>query len=520
MSSSSTTGTRAGARPGLVLLVLCIAQFMLVLDISVTNVALASIQRDLGFAVGDLQWIVTAYTLVFGSLLIFFGRAGDLFGRRRLFVAGLVVFSVASLLCGLAQEPWQLVAARALQGVGGAMLSPAALSLLTTTFAEGPERTRALSVWGAIAAGGAATGMIIGGVLTDLANWRWVFLINVPVGAAALLATRSVVPDSKDPQPSRLDVVGAVTVTTGLVALVYGLTRMESQDIGSAAVLGWFALAAVLLVAFVITERRVSVPLVDFALFQSSGVTAANLFSLLSTAVVVGQSFFISLYLRQVLGYSPLRTGFALIPITLVVVLVASNMTRLLPRLGVKVVLALSGLFLGMGMLLQARLPVDGSYLVDVLPAIVVTAAGLGLGFVTATVAATAGVPAQQQGLASGVLNTAQQVGGAVGLAVLATLAASRTSDALQAGGAPAQALMDGFSRGFVVAAGFGAAAALAALMLAPNRVAPTAPTPAADGAHSTDTVSPAPPAAPAGGPAPAPGAPAAAVATPGEDVR
>ncbi len=469
MSHTPTTaGTRATvARPGLVLLVLCVAQFMLVLDISVTNVALASIQRDLGFPVGDLQWIVTAYTLAFGSLLVFAGRAGDLFGRRRLFVAGLVVFSLASLLCGLAQEPWQLVAARALQGLGGAMLSPSALSLLVTTFAEGPERTRALGVWGSIAAGGAAAGMILGGVLTDLAGWRWVFLVNVPVGVLALAGAVRMVPESRLPERTRLDVAGALTVTAGLVALVYGLTRVGAD---STEVVAWLALAALLLGAFVVVERRVAAPLVDFGLFRSRSIRAANLFSLLTTAVVVGQSFFLSLYLRNVLGYSPLRTGLALVPITLVVVAVATSMPRLLPRLGIRVVLALAGLLQAAGMLLAVRFTPGGSYLADVLPAIVVAAAGLGLGFVGATIAATAGVAPREQGLASGVLNTSQQVGGAVGLAVLATLAAGRTADRLAAGSEPASALTAGFSLGFAVATAFALAATVAAVLLAPGR--------------------------------------------------
>jgi EmrB/QacA subfamily drug resistance transporter len=489
------------ARPGLVLLVLCVAQFMLVLDISVTNVALASIQRDLGFGQGDLQWIVTAYTLVFGSLLIFFGRAGDLFGRRRLFVAGLVVFSLASLLCGLAQEPWQLVAARALQGLGGAMLSPSALSLLVTTFAEGPERTRALGTWGSIAAGGAAAGMIIGGVLTDLAGWRWVFFVNVPVGVLALGAAVRVVAESRHSERTRLDVAGALAVTAGLVALVYGLTRVETDGATAFATLRWFGLAVLLLAGFVLAERRVAAPLVDFGLFRSRSVTAANLFSLLTTAVVVGQSFFLSLYLRNVLGYSPLRTGFALIPITLVVVAVASNMPKLLPRLGVRTVLALAGLFQAAGMLLATRFAPGGSYLTDVLPAIVVAAVGLGLGFVGATIAATAGVRPQQQGLASGVLNTAQQVGGSVGLAVLATLAAGRTRDLLAAGSTPPSALTGGFGRGFVVATVFALAAAVAAVLLAPGRTPPGldgrapggAGTVPSDGATSVAPVPPAP---------------------------
>jgi EmrB/QacA subfamily drug resistance transporter len=456
-------------RQGVVLLVLCLAQFMLVLDISVTNVALASIRADLNFAVGDLQWIITAYTLVFGSLLIFFGRVGDLYGRRRLFVVGTAVFSVASLLCGLAQTPAQLIAARALQGLGGAMMSPAALSLLTSTFEEGAARNKALGVWGSISAGGAAAGMIIGGVLTDLANWRWVFLINVPVGVAVILAARRTVPESRSSRGASLDVPGAVTLTAALAALVYGLTAAGPEGPSSRAAGACFAAAAALLVAFAVIERRAREPLFDFGLLRSRGVSVANAFAVLSTAVVVGQSFFLSLYLREVLGFSPLRTGLALIPITLVVVAVASSIPRVLPRTGVRPVLVTAALLLAVGMTLQARMTVGGQYLPDVLPALLVTGAGLGLGFVAATIAATAGVAERQQGLASGLLNTSQQVGGSLGLAVLATLAAARTSDRLAGGAAPVQALTDGFSLGFGTAVGFAVVAAAVAL-LAPGR--------------------------------------------------
>lgn len=458
--------------PGLVLTVLCLAQFMLVLDISVTNVALASIRSDLRFPVGELQWVVTAYVLVFGSLLIFFGRAGDLWGRRRLFLVGTAVFSAASLLCGLAQAPWQLIAARALQGLGAAMMSPAALSLLTTTFEEGVPRNKALGVWGAIGAGGAAAGMIIGGVLTDLAGWRWVFLINVPVGVAVTIAALRVVPESRAPSRGRLDVMGALTVSGGLLAVVLGLTRVGPEGTTASAAAA-FAVAAVLLSGFVLVERRAHEPIVDAALLRIRGVAAANLFSVLSTAVVVGQSFFLSLYLREVLGLSPLRTGLALVPITIVVVAVASALPRVLPRVGVRSALVLAGVLLAAGMALQARLPVDGEYLRDVLPAIVVTAAGLGLGFVSATIAATTGVSARQQGLASGLLNTSQQVGGALGLAVLATLAASRTTDLLQQGQAPLAAMNAGFSVGFTGAVVLGLLAAAAALA-APGRPDPS----------------------------------------------
>jgi len=491
------------ARPGLLLLVLCLAQFMLVLDVSVTNVALSSIRADLDFAVGDLQWIITAYTLVFGSLLIFFGRAGDMWGRRRLFLLGTAVFTATSLACGLAQEPWQLITARAVQGLGGAMMSPAALSLLTTGFREGPARNRALGVWGAIAAGGAAAGMIIGGVLTDVASWRWVFFINVPVGLAIALAAPRLVAESRGGDRTRLDVPGALTVTAGLLALVYGLTRIETGASGSLIAPALLALAVLLLATFVVLERRSSAPLVDFTLLGSRSVGVANSFAVLSTAVVVGQSFFLSLYLREVLGYSPLRTGFALVPITLVVIVVAGAVPRLLPAVGVRPVLVTAGLALAGGMALQSRMPVDGAYAVDVLPAILLTAAGLGLGFVAATIAATSGVAARHQGLASGLLNTSQQVGGAIGLAVLATVAAARTEQLLGTGQAPLQALNGGFSAGLSVAIGFAAVAALVALA-APGRVPPSPPDPAVAVAAALPAPSPAeltatPPATPPG---------------------
>jgi EmrB/QacA subfamily drug resistance transporter len=492
------------ARPGLLLLVLCLAQFMLVLDVSVTNVALASVRADLDFAVEDLQWIITAYTLVFGSLLIFSGRAGDLWGRRRLFLVGTAVFTAASLACGLAQEPWQLITARAAQGLGAAMMSPAALSLLTTAFREGPARNRALGVWGAVSAGGAAAGMIIGGVLTDLAGWRWVFLINVPVGLAIALAAPRVVAESRSGGRTRLDVPGAITVTAGLLALVLGLTRIETGAPGSPVAPALLVLAGLLLVVFVAIERRSPAPLVDFALLRSRSVGVANAFAVLSTAVVVGQSFFLSLHLREMLGYSPLRTGFALVPITLVVIAVAGAVPRLLPAVGVRPVLVTAGLALAGGMALQSRMPVDGTYVADVLPAILLTAAGLGLGFVAATIAATSGVPARHQGLASGLLNTSQQVGGAIGLAVLATVAAARTEQLLGTGEAPLPALNGGFSAGLVVAIGFAVVAALVALA-APGRVPPPAPDPAAAAAAALPV-----PGGSAGAPPASPSAPAA----------
>ncbi len=457
-------------RPTALLLVLCGAQFVLVLDVAVTNVALASIQVDLGFRPDQLPWLVTAYTLIFGSLLIFFGRAGDLWGRRRLFLAGLALFSLASLLCGLAQSPGQLIGARAVQGLGAAAVSPAALALLTAAFAEGPARNRALGVWGAVSAGGAAAGMLLGGALTEYADWRWVFLVNVPVGVLILFSLPRLVTETTRSPSGALDLPGAVTVTGALVALVWGLSQVEIQGANSTAVLGAGAVAIALAGTFVVVEQRSPAPLVPFSLFRSRNVAAADLVTVLISAVVIGQSYFISLYLRQVLGYSPLATGLALVPITITVMAVATAVPRLVPRFGVRVVLIASGVLLATGMLLYARLPVAGTYL-DVLPGSLLAAAGLGCGLVAATIAATSGIAPDRQGIASGLLNTAQQVGGAIGLAILATLAASRTAD-LTGATEPLTALNSGFRVAFTVAAGFAAAASVLALLLMPNRAA------------------------------------------------
>lgn len=474
MTETSTTGALAAPRTTLsgawtLLMVLCGAQFMLVLDISVTNVALASIQTSLGFRAADLQWIITAYTLVFGGLLILGGRAGDLYGRRPLFLLGVAAFALASLLCGLAQTPGQLIAARGLQGVAAAVVSPAALSLITSSFAEGRARTAALSVWGTVVAGGAAAGMIIGGVVTDLASWRWVFFINVPIGLLTVLAAMHVLPRAARIAHQRLDFAGAATITVGIAALVFAVSQVEPRGAGNAVVMGAGVVAIVLIASFIVIENHVAVPIVPFDLFANRSITSANLFTLLSSAVVVGQSYFLSLYLRQVLGYSPLRTGLALVPITLVVIVVARLIPTLLRAVGLRWTLSSGGVLLTVGMLLQARMPPNGSYL-DVLPGLIVTAAGLGCSFVAATIAATNGVPPERAGLASGVLNTAQQVGGAVGLAVLVSIAASRTAEAVAAKSSEPAALTAGFHAGFTGAAIAALGATAIALVLIPSR--------------------------------------------------
>ncbi len=460
------------------LAVLCAVQFMLVLDISVVNVALASIQDDLGMAPADLQWIVSAYTLAFGGLLILGGRAGDLYGRRRFFLLGLALFTAASALCGLAPSPALLIGARALQGLGGALAAPAALSLLTTTYAEGAARNRALGMWGAVAAGGGAAGVLLGGVLTDLAGWRWVFLVNVPVGLLALVVARRVLPESRRGDAGRLDVAGAVTVTGGLVGLVYGLSQIEVLGPGSPRVLVALAAGVALLAAFVAIERRSPAPLVPFSIFRSRTLTGADLVAALTAAIVVGQSYFSALYLQQVLRFSAIATGLAFLPLTLLIIVVANVVPRILPRVGVRAVLVAGPLAFAAGMLLYAGVSVDGTYLADVLPGSMLVGLGLGLSFTGATIAATSGVPPERQGLASGLLTTAQQVGGALGLAVLVSVASVRTGGA--ADPSSASALTAGFSAAFFGAAVLAALAALVALVLLPRRSPAPAPAVAA----------------------------------------
>jgi EmrB/QacA subfamily drug resistance transporter len=450
----------------LVVLVLCVAEFMVLLDISATNVALASIRRDLGFSQADLQWVVTAYRLVFGGLLIFFGRVGDLWGRRRLLLLALGTFSLASLSCGLSQTPGWLVGSRAVQGVGAAMLVPSALSLLSGGFPQGLARNRALGMWGAVAAVGAAAGLLLGGALVQV-SWRAVFLCNVAIGLGTALAVRRLVGEQRDPRGGPLDVAGALTVTGGLAALVYGLSQVQAQGAGAPTVLGSFALAVGLLAAFVLVQARAAAPLVPPSLLRVPGVAGADLVMLLGSAVVVAQAVLISLYLRQVLGYPPLVTSLALLPSAVTVMVVSNLVPRLLPRFGARAVLVVAGGLLAAGMALYARLPVDGRY-PEVLAGALVAAAGLGSAIVAVTIVATTGVRPEQQGVTAGVLTTAQQVGGAVGVAILASLAAARTEQ-LALTQPPLVALHGGFQLAFTVASGFALASAVVAALVIPG---------------------------------------------------
>jgi len=453
----------------LVLVLVCVAQFMVVLDATVVNVALPSIQHALHFSADSLQWIVNGYTLMFGGFLLLGGRASDLIGRQRLFIAGVVLFTCASALNGFADSSGVLVAGRALQGLGGALVSPAALSIVTTTFEEGSERTKALGVWSAIAAGGGAVGLIVGGFLTQEFSWRWVFFVNLPIGVAATLLSMRFVPNSRaESRPATYDTAGAVTVTGGLLVLVFAIVKAQSFGWGSAKTIGLFVAAVVLLAIFVQVELRSRAPLIRLGIFRLRSLTGSNGAMLLVMAGLFAMFYFASLYLQEVLHYKPLKAGFAFVPFAAGIIVGAGLSQALIRKLGVRVVTYI-GIVLGMaGLLYFARLPTHGTYAKDILPTILITSIGMGLTFVPCTLLATTNVSSEDAGLASGLLNTSQQVGGALGLAILSTLAASRTSHLLGHGVTSASLRASAQTSGYHVAFAVGAGMlALAGLLLA-----------------------------------------------------
>ena len=457
----------------IVLVIACMAQFMVVLDATIVNVALPSIQRSLHFSPSNLQWVVNAYALIFGGFLLLGGRAADLLGRRRLFTAGIALFSAASLLNGLAQSPEMLIAGRALQGLGAALVSPAALSIITTTFTDTDERTRALGVWSAIAAGGGAVGLLLGGVLTDLVSWPWIFIVNVPVGIATLAMALRFVPESRvEGQHRSFDLAGAVTVTSGLVVLVYGIVEAQPYGWGSARTIGTLALGAGLLALFVAIERRSVAPLVRLSIFKVRTLAVADTVLLLVGSGLFGMFFFASLYVQEILGYSPLRAGLAFLPVTAGIVIGAGLAQQLIRRFGVRNV-AIAGITIAAaGLAWLTRLPVHGTYLVDLLAGLLPMSIGVGLTFVPITLLGTGGVREDDAGLASGLFNTAQQVGGSLGLAILSTLAASRTVNALHSHSSLFAAKVSGYDLAFAAAAiMLGAGALILATMLRPRHV-------------------------------------------------
>jgi EmrB/QacA subfamily drug resistance transporter len=454
MSATALEADRTTNR-WLVLVIACMAQFMVVLDATVVNVALPSIQRGLHFSPANLQWVVNSYTLIFGGFLLLGGRAADILGRKRLFVAGIAVFSIASLINGLAQSSTMLIVGRGLQGLGGALVSPAALAIITTTFTDQQERTRALGVWAAIAAGGGAVGLLMGGLLTDLASWRWVFFVNVPVGIITFAMAMRYVAESRIRTAQRsFDLAGAVTVTAGLVLLVYTIVETQSYGWGSARTLGLGAVALALLAGFYAIERRSPAPLVRLSIFRVRTIAVADSVLLLLASGMFGMFFFASLYVQEILGYSPLKAGLAFLPVTAGIVIGAGLAQQLVRRAGVRNV-SVAGLVLAtVGMLVLTQVPVHGSYLSDLLPGLVPLSIGMGLVFVPITLLATGGVGEEDSGLASGLFNTSQQVGGSLGLAILSTLAASQTSRLLASHSATVVAArVSGYHVAFLAAA-------------------------------------------------------------------
>ncbi len=449
---------------GQVLFLMALAQFMVVLDISIVNVALPSIQKALNFSPSDLQWVVTAYTLAFGGFLLFGGRAADLFGRKRIFLGGVTAFTIASLLAGLSQSDTMLIALRAVQGLSAAFMSPAALSIIVNTFKEGKERNKALGVWGGVAAGGAAAGLLFGGILTEYLGWEWNFFVNVPIGIAVAIMVSRVVPESKaNLKHVHLDLPGAVLVTTGLMSLVYGLVKAPSYGWTSNKSLLFFGISAVLLISFVFNELRSKQPLVPFSIFKIRNLRGANMVQFPITASMFAMFFFLTLYVQIVLGFSPVKTGFAFLPVTFVIGAGSAIVSNLVHKIGYKPPMVIGPLFLAAGLLVFSNLQVSGDYWTDVFPGLMLMAIGLGSMFVSITIAATSGVPHDKSGLASGILNTSQQIGGALGLAILSGVYSSQFTKSLMSGGSPAEAQVAGSHEAFLVGSCFALAASVIA---------------------------------------------------------
>jgi len=448
------------------LLLLAMTQFVIVIDASIVNVALPSIGSHLHFSQDSLTWVVNAYTLTFGGFLLLGGRMADLLGRRKMFMLGLVVFSLASLLGGLAQSEAWLIVARAVQGLGAAIVSPAALSIITNTFADGPERNRALGIWGAVAGAGGAAGVLLGGILTSGVSWRWVLFVNVPIGiTAAAMAPRTLRESRREEAGDSFDIPGAVAVTGGLALLVYAVVDAVNVGWGATRTIVCLIVSVVLLIAFVAIELRRRDPLVPFSIFRLRTLRGANIVGLLVGMSLFSMFFFISLYLQDVMHYSPIRTGISYLPLAVGIIITAGVASALVTKLGFKTPLIAGMLFIAGGLIWFSRVPGHGGHFYsDVLGPSLLAAVGLGLAFVPVTIAAVSGIQPNEAGLASGLINTSQQVGGALGLAILATIANSRTLDLLHAGGVDrAVALTKGFDRAFLVGAGFAIAGAILA---------------------------------------------------------
>ena len=468
-------------RKWLALALLAAVQFMVVLDIAVVNVALPSIQEDLGFSQENLQWVMSAYALVFGGLLLLGGRSADLLGRRRVFLAGVVVFTLASLMAGLAWSESSLIGARALQGLGAAIISPAALSILSTTFQEGRERNIALGVWGAVGGFGAAAGVLMGGVLTDALSWEWIFFVNVPVGAAAFALAPVLLTESRDARVTSFDAWGALLVTGGLSSLVYAITQAGQDGWLAGRTLTFFGVALAMLVGFVAWELRQSEPLMRFGIFRIRTVAGANVAGFILGTAMFSMFLMLTLYMQQVLHYSAMTTGVAYLAVAGTAIVWSTVAAQLVTQIGVKPVLVVGMTSLTSGLVYFTQVSVGGSYVTDLLPGFLLTGLGIGFAFVPISIAALAGVKPAEAGLASGLFNTSQQIGGALGIAALSTIASSQTESALASGTAAPFALVDGFTAAFVAGAIIAAVGIIAALTLIRRDELESVPEPTAE---------------------------------------
>jgi EmrB/QacA subfamily drug resistance transporter len=463
-------------RKWLALALLSAVQFMVVLDIAIVNVALPSIKDDLGFSQENLQWVISAYALVFGGFLLLGGRAADLLGRRRIFLAGVIVFTVASFLAGMAWSEASLIGARAVQGLGAAIISPAALSILSTTFREGRERNLALGVWGAVGGFGAAAGVLLGGVLTDALSWEWIFFVNVPVGVTAFVLTPVLLSESRDARVKRFDIPGAVLVTGGLSALVYAITQAGQEGWLAGQTVAFFAAAVVMLAGFLAWEIRHPEPLMRLGIFQIRTVSGANVAGFIMGTAMFAMFLMLTLYMQQVLGYSAMKTGIAYLAVAGTAIVWSAVAAQLVTRVGVKPVLVAGMATLTAGLVYFTQVSVGGSYVGDLLPGFLLIGFGIGFAFVPISIAALAGIEPSEAGLASGLINTSQQIGGALGIAALSTIASSRTDDALAGGTALPTALVDGFTAAFVAGTIIAALGVLASLTLIRRRELEAAP--------------------------------------------
>jgi EmrB/QacA subfamily drug resistance transporter len=455
-------------RRWLILAVVGAAFFMTILDVAIVNVAIPSIQKDLHIGESTVQWVITAYAITFGGFLLLGGRMADLLGRRLIFMIGLTLFTLASLTCGLATSATMLIISRAVQGLGAAIINPAALSIVTTTFREGPERNKALGIWGALGGSGAAAGVLFGGILTKYLGWEWIFFVNIPVGVAVLLLARPIIPESHaEMAHRRFDATGAITITGGLTILVYAISKAPDVGWATGRTIGLLVLSAALIVAFIITETRTSQPLMPFSIFRNRSLTAANIVGVLMGAVIFSVFFVLTFYVQQVLGWSPLRTGVTFLATAGTTVIWAGVSQALTTKFGPRPIMTIGLSVMALTCLIgYTRLPVNGHYWPDLLPFYLAFALGLAFTFIPVSIAAFLGVSPQQAGLASGLLNTSQQIGGALGVAISATIFTSHATSLLKSGHDPASAFTSGYHWAFAALAIFAAVGAVTAFVL------------------------------------------------------